>query len=258
MVGRNDPCPCGSGKKYKKFCMEQQQVVSLASVRYDRIYEDLLTQLEKFCRKRDKDEIAWAEYEFFGPQDHAEGDEEAEEYAFLDWFAFGYPDSNTGRPLVSLFAQQRRDPAERELLAAWEQTRPGFYRVLGSEGQQYRLIDVHTGAELTVDFRPGPPGRPGSVLCGRLLPTGPIWRPSFELLSLPSEVPAALEPLLDAERPAADSPHPCQPIRWPDVAPRGRPARLGRRCEPRERLCRPRGHPASRDAERPAALVGCG
>jgi len=24
-VGRNDPCPCGSGKKFKKCCMNKQQ-----------------------------------------------------------------------------------------------------------------------------------------------------------------------------------------------------------------------------------------
>ena len=24
-VGRNDPCPCGSGKKYKKCCMAKEQ-----------------------------------------------------------------------------------------------------------------------------------------------------------------------------------------------------------------------------------------
>ena len=24
-VGRNDPCPCGSGKKYKACCLEQRQ-----------------------------------------------------------------------------------------------------------------------------------------------------------------------------------------------------------------------------------------
>ncbi|PYT73444.1 MAG: hypothetical protein DMG41_28675 [Acidobacteria bacterium] len=23
-IGRNDPCPCGSGKKYKRCCLEQQ------------------------------------------------------------------------------------------------------------------------------------------------------------------------------------------------------------------------------------------
>ena len=24
-IGRNDPCPCGSGKKYKKCCLNEQQ-----------------------------------------------------------------------------------------------------------------------------------------------------------------------------------------------------------------------------------------
>lgn len=24
-IGRNDPCPCGSGKKYKKCCLHQQR-----------------------------------------------------------------------------------------------------------------------------------------------------------------------------------------------------------------------------------------
>jgi SWIM/SEC-C metal-binding protein len=26
-VGRNDPCPCGSGKKFKKCCMNKQQEI---------------------------------------------------------------------------------------------------------------------------------------------------------------------------------------------------------------------------------------
>ena len=25
-IGRNDPCPCGSGKKYKKCCMQKSQI----------------------------------------------------------------------------------------------------------------------------------------------------------------------------------------------------------------------------------------
>jgi hypothetical protein len=28
-IGRNDPCPCGSGKKYKKCCMEKDNTISL-------------------------------------------------------------------------------------------------------------------------------------------------------------------------------------------------------------------------------------
>jgi hypothetical protein len=26
-IGRNDPCPCGSGKKYKKCCMEEKEQI---------------------------------------------------------------------------------------------------------------------------------------------------------------------------------------------------------------------------------------
>ncbi|GLS42638.1 DUF1186 domain-containing protein [Methylobacterium brachythecii] len=31
-VGRNDPCPCGSGKKYKKCCLDAEQPVQLPSL----------------------------------------------------------------------------------------------------------------------------------------------------------------------------------------------------------------------------------
>ncbi|MED4986482.1 SEC-C metal-binding domain-containing protein, partial [Geobacillus stearothermophilus] len=32
-IGRNDPCPCGSGKKYKKCCMNKQQEREIKRVR---------------------------------------------------------------------------------------------------------------------------------------------------------------------------------------------------------------------------------
>ncbi len=30
--GRNDPCPCGSGKKYKRCCLDRDQAAALASL----------------------------------------------------------------------------------------------------------------------------------------------------------------------------------------------------------------------------------
>jgi hypothetical protein len=30
-IGRNDPCPCGSGKKFKKCCIDKQQAMAAAS-----------------------------------------------------------------------------------------------------------------------------------------------------------------------------------------------------------------------------------
>jgi len=34
-TGRNDPCHCGSGKKYKKCCLEQDMIVPISSVTSD-------------------------------------------------------------------------------------------------------------------------------------------------------------------------------------------------------------------------------
>jgi hypothetical protein len=34
-VGRNDPCPCGSGKKYKKCCMNSLKEVGVLRKAYD-------------------------------------------------------------------------------------------------------------------------------------------------------------------------------------------------------------------------------
>ncbi len=38
-LGRNDPCPCGSGKKYKNCCLQKTETVSLSNYKYDRYLE---------------------------------------------------------------------------------------------------------------------------------------------------------------------------------------------------------------------------
>lgn len=35
-IGRNDPCPCGSGKKYKKCCMPKEDTANLGNFRYEK------------------------------------------------------------------------------------------------------------------------------------------------------------------------------------------------------------------------------
>lgn len=37
--GRNDPCVCGSGKKYKHCCLEKTETVNLSNYKYDRYLE---------------------------------------------------------------------------------------------------------------------------------------------------------------------------------------------------------------------------
>jgi hypothetical protein len=44
-VGRNDKCPCGSGKKYKKCCWRKDQTVRTATT--DDFIQDFLAKEEK-------------------------------------------------------------------------------------------------------------------------------------------------------------------------------------------------------------------
>ena len=38
-VGRNDLCPCGSGKKYKKCCMKNEKVVEIGQLKLNRFFQ---------------------------------------------------------------------------------------------------------------------------------------------------------------------------------------------------------------------------
>lgn len=54
-IGRNDLCPCGSGKKYKKCCMKKDNVIELNQVREERYFqkrEQLIDRIYQFLYKK--------------------------------------------------------------------------------------------------------------------------------------------------------------------------------------------------------------
>lgn len=57
MVGRNDPCPCGSGKKYKK-CCESKEAISIEEVQIDELERVLQTFYDEYPEKKDVSEFA--------------------------------------------------------------------------------------------------------------------------------------------------------------------------------------------------------
>lgn len=50
-ISRNDPCPCGSGKKYKKCCLTKKNVIELKEVKEERFFQQkhiLVEKMESF------------------------------------------------------------------------------------------------------------------------------------------------------------------------------------------------------------------
>ena len=40
-IGRNEPCPCGSGKKYKHCCMQKEQAIGILPVANHALWPDV-------------------------------------------------------------------------------------------------------------------------------------------------------------------------------------------------------------------------
>ena len=86
-TGRNAPCPCGSGKKFKKCCMMKKQTESLTRSMIHRKADELLqSTMAYFEENFDKELIADAWGEFYG----LDGDFEGNPYTdmFFRWFLF--------------------------------------------------------------------------------------------------------------------------------------------------------------------------
>ena len=57
MVGRNDPCPCGSGKKYKK-CCESKQNDSIEEVQTEELERILQSFYDHYPERKDMEDYA--------------------------------------------------------------------------------------------------------------------------------------------------------------------------------------------------------
>jgi tetratricopeptide (TPR) repeat protein len=160
-VGRNDPCPCGSGKKYKKCCLSKAEGAPEARRTESpdqRLRQRLMDYVETSLPHA---ETHRAMGEFFGEQFDPDRKRlaldsrgvEADWPSFLEWLIHDFRLS-TGCPVIARFLTERghtlpRD--ERAILEEWQDAAIGLHEVLDLEpGRNLTLRDVFTGETCTV------------------------------------------------------------------------------------------------------------
>ncbi len=60
MIGRNELCPCGSGKKYKKCCLQKNQSIEFTrnKILYAKgLYENMENKIYEYARHQVSKEI---------------------------------------------------------------------------------------------------------------------------------------------------------------------------------------------------------
>jgi hypothetical protein len=185
-VGRNDPCPCGSNKKYKRCCLNNQHSVEDSPWQRQRVASNhLCEQMFAFARKRFGDEILEAWMDFNQTEFPPPLDEDIPEgqiffpYLLFDWNP-NQPSMPRGKsPKAGLVAQEyilakSRNLSElEELILTLSVSEPvSFYEVLRSDpGHGMLLRDILIGGDREVEEHKGSEhARTGDVLYGQLCP----------------------------------------------------------------------------------------
>lgn len=189
--GRNAPCPCGSGKKYKKCCLKTN-VTPPEVLQYRRLSEvldKLMPQLIDLGESIFGHEAAEAALsEFFGwPDPEDMPDEETLErmgMLFWPWFVFNWEyedsvddedfwlDGPEDTTIAELFLEHKNpgpNSLEGKLLAAANRHPYSFHEVTEVQpGRSVRIRDLLTGRQLTVQEQHGSKNlQKGDILFGR-------------------------------------------------------------------------------------------
>jgi hypothetical protein len=202
--GRNDACPCGSGRKYKRCCMAQAEGVEAGRARVRQIEARMVDGLFEWIGATFGPEILDSAWLDFLPEDSTEefAGHPEREGAFIPWFLFNWtPDSELvdedhrvgsaeGRnvapnddhplpPLALLFAAEKLDELEqpqRDFLREACSRPFGFHQILSVEaGRSLALKEMLTGEELVVQELTGSQTlRKGEILYARTITLGGV------------------------------------------------------------------------------------
>jgi hypothetical protein len=181
-IGRNDPCPCGSGKKYKHCCL-RTKTVSIDSIRERELdASDQLTRaMIQYVRDNMEDLTldAWEDFHL-GEVSRRFSWTADEQMIFMPYFLFHWNPEFVGRRRKALpdggviahsflrTSGHRLSELQRQILEQAMKQPVSFYQVLSSKpGESISLADVLTGSQTEVMERTASEqARPGDLLYG--------------------------------------------------------------------------------------------
>ena len=203
-VGRNDPCPCGSGKKYKHCCLGKEDAAAAPAPpgitgeavlaepndllwhRLHRFDRAMATQLLDFSVEVfGKAALGEAWAEFAAAEDSPFNLGSPHLQVFMPWFYFNWPagDPDTrvkksaprDETVAGAYLRMKGrhlDPVERRYLQTCIETPFSFHEVVRCEpGKGFRLRDLFTGEEREVSERSGSRyASQGDLLLGKVMP----------------------------------------------------------------------------------------
>ncbi|GEM_PF-3057491 len=157
-IGRNDPCPCGSGKKFKHCCGKTPVLRALTQEEWEELYHSLNQRLIQYLRQPrfvDDFESAWDLY--------WDGEYEIEELnrlskwemgTFVNFLVFGYLLLSSNRSVIDHFLNKYRADLTLPERTMLDNMRKAFYGVYEVQevrpGQGMKVKNIFDGTEFEI------------------------------------------------------------------------------------------------------------
>ncbi len=199
--GRNDPCPCGSGKKYKNCCLNQDRTRRIRESAWRSDEQVTLDKLLAFAQRP----VMIPQYPvafnlFWNGTYGVEGLhalDRDEVGRFLDWYMYDYRLEGSVKRLIDVFAEEMASQLladERERVRAWQNSYLSLYRITSPAGEgSLPVVDVLQGEQTVVlDSGLGRLSVPGDLVVGRILRSSVPPHFSWAAILLPAEQEAGL------------------------------------------------------------------
>ncbi|HHJ14202.1 MAG TPA: hypothetical protein ENJ79_07460 [Gammaproteobacteria bacterium] len=187
-TGRNDPCPCGSGKKYKKCCLAEGSA-PVASLNWQKLRRTegvlipVLMEYAHTCYGPEAVAEAWDEFSLWNDVPLDPESEPELDTIFIPWFVFNWIPDNAEADEARHYPEMqvalhyleqkgsRLDSFQRRFIEEICSQPYSFFMVTGVvPGREMRLRDLLLGREVTVHERQASSSvRNGSIVYSRII-----------------------------------------------------------------------------------------
>ncbi|SDK47358.1 YecA family protein [Sediminibacillus albus] len=153
-VGRNDPCPCGSGKKHKKCCMKKNHIIRLQNVKEERFYQQkhtLVNQLHDFILEQVPPSVYHPlEAQFKKRTSHKLGKNQRGFFNFWLYFFNRYKNGLRGIEWFLAENERRLSDEEKQMAQRWAQMKPQLIEAVGESERDALFRDYFSGEIINV------------------------------------------------------------------------------------------------------------
>ncbi|CAM3951148.1 SEC-C domain-containing protein [Alkalicoccus chagannorensis] len=188
---RNDPCPCGSGKKYKKCCLKKLDTRSRYSDQDIRDFNELLPKLFDFSRSYDEAIKPFYEAKTAVMENLPVADARAFSQLLFHWMLFNWQ-VDEKHTILSTFIKEHESNYSNtfvSFLKDWKSLEPRFFYVKHADDEYIAVEDLWNKKSSTIFKTPAADKiETGDYVIGYLYPTPDGPSLGSDALQLPEKL----------------------------------------------------------------------